>query len=115
MKNVVSWIVAAIVAASSPATLKFDTPAGWISKPPASSMRVAEFVVPKVAGDSEDAALAIFFFGGQGGSVQANLDRWIGQIAQPDGKPSKEVAKMATLTSHALPITLVDEIGREHV
>jgi hypothetical protein len=96
---------------SSVATLKFDAPPGWASKPPASSMRVAEFTLPKVAGDTEDAALAIYFFGGQGGNVQANLDRWIGQMQQPDGKSSKALAKTTTMTSHGLNITVVDVGG----
>ena len=86
------------------AALKFDAPQGWVAKAPGSSMRVAEFTLPKVAGDAEDAALAIFFFGGQGGSVQANLDRWIGQMTQPDGRPSKDLAKTTKISPRGLPI-----------
>src|SRR5258708_5078869 len=97
-----------VALSSAAATLKFDAPPGWVSKPPASSMRVAEFTLPKAAGDTEDAALAIYFFGGQGGNVQANLDRWIGQMQQPDGKSSKALAKTTTMTSHGLGITVVD-------
>ncbi|MGE5835781.1 MAG: hypothetical protein ACM4AI_14960 [Acidobacteriota bacterium] len=93
------------------ATLKFDTPQGWVTKAPTSSMRVAEFTLPKVAGDAEDATLAIFFFGGQGGSVQANLDRWISQMTQPDGRPSKDLAKTTKISPRGLPITLVDLSG----
>jgi hypothetical protein len=88
-----------VLAVLSGAALKFDTPQGWVTKAPGSSMRVAEFTLPKVAGDAEDAALAIFFFGGQGGSVQANLDRWISQMTQPDGRPSKDLAKTTKLSS----------------
>jgi hypothetical protein len=94
-----------------PATLKYDAPAGWVVKPPASSMRVAEFSLPKAAGDAEDASLGVFFFGGQGGTVEANLERWMQQMAQPGGKPSKDVAKTSKMTSHGLPITLVDVSG----
>jgi hypothetical protein len=94
------------------ATLKYDVPAGWVAKTPSSSMRVADFDLPKVAGDTEDATTTIFFFGAQqGGSVQANMDRWIGQLSQPDGKPSKDVAKTTTLTSHGLKISVVDVSG----
>ena len=93
------------------ATLKFDVPQGWVTKAQTSSMRVAEFTLPKVAGDAEDAALAIFYFGGQGGSVQANLDRWTGQMTQPDGRPSKDLAKTTKVSSRGLPITLVDLSG----
>jgi hypothetical protein len=102
---------AAVVCAMVPATLKYDAPPGWVAKPPASAMRVAEFSLPQSPGDGEDAALAIFFFGGQGGSVEANLDRWIGQMSQPNGTPSKDVAKTTHLTSHGLTITLVDVTG----
>jgi hypothetical protein len=96
----------------SVATLKYDVPAGWVAKTPSSSMRVADFDLPKVAGDSEDATTTIYFFGAQqGGSVQANMDRWINQLSQPDGKPSKDVAKTSTLTSHGLKISVVDVSG----
>jgi hypothetical protein len=94
------------------ATLKFDAPAGWVSKPPASTMRIVEYTLPKVAPDTEDAALAVFFFGGQGGSVQANLDRWIGQMTQPDGRASKDVAKTTTFqTTSGLKVSLIDLTG----
>jgi hypothetical protein len=93
------------------ATLKYDTPEGWVAKAPASSMRVAEFTLPKAAGDAEDASLGVFFFGGQGGSVDANLDRWIGQMTQPDGRASKDVARTTRLSPRGLPITLVDLTG----
>jgi hypothetical protein len=101
----------AAIISIAPATLKFDNPPGWTVKPPASSMRVAEFVLPTVQGDAEDATLVITFFGGQGGTVEANLERWFGQMAQPDGKPSKDAAKTTKLTSHNLPITMVDITG----
>ena len=94
------------------ATLKYDVPAGWVAKKPSSSMRVADFDLPKVAGDSEDATTTIYFFGAQqGGGVQANMDRWISQLTQPNGKPSKDVAKTSTLTSHGLKISIVDVSG----
>src|SRR5215510_12796335 len=94
------------------ATLKYDVPAGWVAKKPSSSMRVADFDLPKVAGDPEDATTTIFFFGAQqGGSVQANMDRWIGQLAQPDGRASTAVARTATLTSHGLKVSIVDVSG----
>jgi len=97
---------------SPPFALKFDAPQGWVTKAPASSMRVAEFALPKAAGDAEDASLVVYFFGaGQGGTVQANLDRWIGQVTQPDGRPSKDVAKTSRLTANGLAITVLDVSG----
>jgi hypothetical protein len=103
-----------LLAGSQPGTsasLKYDVPAGWLASTPSSSMRVAEFTLPRAAPDDEDAALVIYYFGGSGGSVQANLDRWISQMRQPDGRPSSDVATKTTFESHGLPITLLDLTG----
>jgi len=108
----ISLIAACCGATLAAAALKFDAPAGWVSKPPASAMRIVEYTLPKATGDTEDAALAVFFFGGQGGSVQANLDRWIGQMTQPDGRPSSAVAKTTTFTTTSgLKVSLIDVPG----
>jgi hypothetical protein len=110
MKSLVLAVMA--TSAVGAAALKFDSPAGWVAKPPASSMRVAEFTLPRAATDKEDAALAVFFFGGQGGSVQANLDRWVGQMTQPDRRASKDVAKTTAFkTASGLNVTLLDLSG----
>lgn len=61
-------------------TLTFSKPASWKERPSNSSMRVAEFVVPRVAGDAEDGELIVYYFGGSGGSVEANLERWTKQF-----------------------------------
>ena len=100
--------------AAAPAQrLAYDAPAGWRSQTPSSSMRVAEFVLPRADGDKADATLTLYFFGrNSGGSVQANLDRWIGQMTQPDGRASREVARTETKKSRAgLPLTVVDVAG----
>ena len=105
-------LVLAAAVLSAAAAIKFDVPKGWVSKTPSSTMRVAEFTLAKAPGDAEDATVTVYFFGGQGGSVQANLDRWIGQMAQPDGRPSKDVAKTSTMQSvTGLKISLVDVPG----
>ncbi len=112
LKTIVLSLAVTAATALSAATLKFDAPAGWVSTPPASSMHTADFTLPKVAGDPEDAVVQIFFFGAnQGGSIQANIDRWVGQMDQPDGKASKDVAKPFALTSHGLKISGVDVTG----
>lgn len=54
-------------------------PWGWVA--PASPMRKAQFSVPGLDG-SAPAEVAFFHFGaGQGGSVQANVDRWFKQFS----------------------------------
>jgi|SRR5436190_5768985 len=89
--------------------LTFTPPAAWQPRPAASTMRVAEFVVPKAAGDTEDAELVVYFFGGSGGSVDANIDRWVGQVQQPAAAPA--TPRRETLTVHGLNVTTVDVAG----
>ena len=93
------------------AGLNFVTPEGWRQSPPGSSMRVAEFALPRAAGDAEDAQLIVYYFGGTGGSVDANIERWVGQMQQADGKPSASVAKRASRQVNGLALTLVDVSG----
>lgn len=102
----------ALTAAVASATFKFEAPTGWVAKTPSSSMRVADFALPKAAGDEEDATATLYFFGAnQGGGVSANIDRWISQMTQPDGKASKDVAKTSAMESHGLKISLIDLTG----
>ena len=91
--------------------LTFDPPAEWIATQVASPMRVAQFVLPKSAGDAEAAELAVFYFGGAGGSVEANLERWTGQMLQPDGRRSADVATTTTFTVGDLAVTTLDVPG----
>jgi hypothetical protein len=45
-------------------------------------MRAAEYLVPRAAGDSDDAECIVITFGsGQGGGVDENIDRWVAQFA----------------------------------
>lgn len=45
-------------------------------------MRRATYRVPHAASDSEDAELGVFYFGpSQGGGIDANVSRWIGQFS----------------------------------
>ena len=57
------------------AGLNFTAPDGWRQSPASSSMRVAEFTLPRAPGDAEDAQLIVYYFGGSGGSVDANITR----------------------------------------
>jgi hypothetical protein len=89
------------------AGLTYATPTGWKSSPTASSMRVAQFVLPRAAGDTQDAELVVYYFGGSGGTIDANIDRWVAQMQQPAGtKPAR-----ARRTVNGLPVTLVDVRG----
>jgi len=92
--------------------LTYQTPAEWISEPPSSSMRVAQYQLPHAEGDTEDASLVIYYFGlGQGGSVEANLVRWTNQMEQPDGSPSSQKATTKKMTVNGLNVSLLDVPG----
>jgi len=73
-------------APSQAAGVAWTVPAGWETET-ARQMRVATYRIHAIAGDPEDAECAVYFFGtGQGGTVEANLDRWKGQFTAPDGQ-----------------------------
>ena len=92
--------------------LRYKAPEGWVIEKPTSSMRAAQYKLPKAEGDTEDASLVLYYFGSdQGGSVRDNFDRWISQIQQPDGKSSTDKAKMETLTPNGLKVTMIDVTG----
>ena len=93
------------------AGLTYTAPTGWKSTPTTSSMRTAQFVLPRAAGDAQDAELVVYYFGGSGGTVEANIERWLGQMQQPDGKPSSAVAQRQKRTVNGLAVTLVDVSG----
>jgi hypothetical protein len=81
-------LMAMCLAADSGAGVQWTKPAGWKAEAER-PMRLA----------------------GQGGSVDANLDRWIGQFLQTDGKPSKSAATIAKRTIHGWAVTTVDVSG----
>ena len=74
-------------------------------------MRVAQFTLPRADGDDDDAELVVYYFGGSGGSVDANMQRWVGQMQQPDGTSSSAVAKRETRHVNGLTVTLLDVTG----
>ena len=62
--------------------VKWDVPARWTNRG-ATQMRLATYDVPAVPGAAggEGGECAVFYFGPeQGGEVEANFDRWIGQF-----------------------------------
>jgi hypothetical protein len=54
-------------------------PAGWVRQEPRVRIIDAEFSVPAAEGDPSDGRITIM---AAGGSVQQNLNRWVGQFAQ---------------------------------
>jgi hypothetical protein len=86
-------------------------PAGWTMKPVTSSMRAADFVLSDKPG--AEAEMVVTFFGAQGaGSIDDNVDRWLGQFQQPDGKPSRDAAKIEKTKFADQDATVVSVTGR---
>ncbi len=87
------------------AGLAWSRPAGW-GLEPARTMRIATYRIPPVGGDSEPAECAVYYFGpGQGGGVEANLTRWIGQF-----QPATS-SKRSTRTVNGVNVSLADAAG----
>ncbi len=74
-------------------------PSGWVKEPKSSPMRKATYHVPRAKGDDEDGELAVFYFGpGQGGGIDANVERWVKQFKER--KPAEP--KRADRTANGL-------------
>ena len=90
-------------AAGAAESIDFDLPKAWQSQPPSSGMRLAQATVPGPGGPGD---LAVFFFGpGGGGPVDANIERWVGQV-EGAGKPTPE-----TFETNGYKVTWVDVKG----
>jgi len=86
-----------------------NVPAGWQSRMPGNEMRLAEFTV-RSGGSADSADVVVYYFGeGQGGSVQANIDRWSSQFTSPDG--SAVTPTVTTVEDTSFPTTLVELTG----
>ncbi len=87
--------------AQSAGGLTWTAPAGWTSKGTA-PMRAATYPV-------DDAECVVYFFGqGQGGSVQANIERWVGQFTVKGGHAMPKTGKR---TVNGLEVTDLDISG----
>ena len=90
-------------AAGAAGSIDFDLPKAWQSQTPSSSMRLAQATIPGPGGPAD---LAVFFFGpGGGGPVDANIDRWVGQV-EGAAKPTPE-----TFETNGYKVTWVDVKG----
>lgn len=86
-----------------------NVPAGWVSRTPSSTSRLAQFVVPG-PDSSNNAEVVVFFFGAsQGPNVEANLTRWRGQFSNGDAKPAAE--RVSRDSSGAFPLTIAEYSG----
>jgi hypothetical protein len=96
----VAIVLTSILVADSGAGIRWTVPSNWKSEGDR-PMRLATYQIP------EDGECAVYYFGqGQGGSVEANIDRWKGQF-----EGSKDAPKVEKRTIHGLKITTLDVSG----
>lgn len=82
--------------AAAAAGIRWTVPSRWSEHPPR-QMRVATYMIPAAEGDDEGAECAVFHFpGGQGGDLEANIDRWLGQFENID-RPVRATKKVGDL------------------
>jgi hypothetical protein len=96
------------------ANLTYTAPKTWQQEPVRSSMRKAQFRLPRAEGDTEDGLLTVFYFGpGGGGGVEANVDRWRNQFVGPGNGPvPDDDFTREEMEANGLKITVVEVHGR---
>ncbi|HSU41071.1 MAG TPA: hypothetical protein VLJ38_15945 [Polyangiaceae bacterium] len=94
------------VSKATPGDITWSEPAGWKRSPRQVPMRKATYQIPHAPKDKEDAELGIFYFGaGQGGTVDANVDRWVKQFADLPASKVKRADRSANgLVQHTVEI-----------
>lgn len=84
------------------------TPKNWTKRKPAINFIQYEYAIPKAEGDENDGRVTVM---GAGGSVEANIDRWIAQF-EDEGKPlAKDKAKIEKTKIGGLDVHVIDLKG----
>jgi hypothetical protein len=91
-------------ARASVAGVRWEAPAPFRYRRPSSSMRAAEYIID---GGDEETVMTVFFFPGGGGGIQANVDRWVGQMQTSEDRPPE----VSRTTVNGLPVTKIDVYG----
>ncbi len=107
MRRIAAFCLAlsAIAWADGGGGLKWTAPKTWKNDGQTRPMRAATYAVPN-GGE----CVAYYFGQGQGGSVEANIQRWAGQFRDASGQPVKSAATKKK-SVHGLPVTTVDVSG----
>ena len=88
-----------VLEAETAAGIKWTAPVGWKTESGARPMRVATYTV------SDSGECVVYFFGqGQGGAIDANLERWKNQFHGATAKTGKR-------SIHGLAVTTIDVSG----
>ena len=86
-------------------------PTSWVWTAPSMQFRVLQYSVSAIGGDSSAAELVFSVFpAGDGGPVDANLDRWAGQFRLADGSGAAPSTR-AVETQGDLTISRIESKG----
>ncbi|MFK7766081.1 MAG: hypothetical protein AB8B55_02480 [Mariniblastus sp.] len=88
--------------------VKFSATGTWKSVKPKIGMIAAEMQIPKVGEDENNGRLTVM---AAGGSVEANITRWRGQFAQPDGSDTADKTKTEKMEIAGQTVHMVDISG----
>jgi hypothetical protein len=92
--------------------MKSRAPAAWKSQDPSGKERVYQFTIPKAEGDKDDAQLIIFFFGaGQGGGIEANIQRWKNMVKPAEGAKESDTYKTSDFKVGDVKVTMFEANG----
>jgi hypothetical protein len=105
----ISLAVSPDAVAQSASGIRWTAPSGWKVEA-ARPLRAATYTLPPTAGEQGVAECVVNYFGpGQGGPVDANVERWRAQVLGADGKPA--AAKISTRVVRGVKLTVVDSSG----
>ena len=78
----------------------------------ASNMRMADYTYGPLENDVDSATLSVFYFGeSNGGSIEANLDRWIRQMSFADGRDPHKSAIQNQMVVEGMNVHIVTVLG----
>lgn len=80
----------------------------WERREPRSRIIAEEFSTPAAEGDDDGGRLTVM---AAGGSIEANIDRWVGQFTQPDGGDTRKRMKVEERKIAGHDVYLVDLAG----
>lgn len=95
------------VPTASGSDLRWTAPAVWTAKSPG-QMRKGSYTIK---GDGGEADLGITAFPGATGGLEANLNRWRGQVGLPPASPEEIVAVTEKFESNGLQFIVADYAG----
>ncbi|HVZ93782.1 MAG TPA: hypothetical protein VG797_04665 [Phycisphaerales bacterium] len=81
----------------------FAQPKDWVKETPRSAMRAAQFKIPDA--DTNKPSGTVAFFAKIGGSVDDNVNRWVGQVTEQAEPPKREEFMVGTLKVNTVSVT----------